>query len=147
MTSHEDFPFFAIGYIKSDNISVYSIFILSIPQLTIPTSLQFLPVHFLQENLSEAVWSAFHHSHTDIPGHHVAQPLTIPVPDFEFLPELRHPVFCGLKFNSFISFAIRPAAWTPLLEQSLTRIATSIIGRIPLLMCSIPASLSTTIYG
>ena len=30
---------------------------------------------------------------------------------------------------------------------TLTRIATSIIGRMPLLMCSIPASLSTTIYG
>ena len=55
MISHEDFPFFAIGYTKSDNISVYSIFKLSILQLTILTSLQFLPVHFLQENLSEAV--------------------------------------------------------------------------------------------
>ena len=50
-----DFPFFAIGYTKSDNISVYSIIKLSILQLTILTSLQFLPVHFLQENLSEAV--------------------------------------------------------------------------------------------
>ena len=37
------------------DISAYSIFKLSILQLTIPTSLQFLPVHFLQENLSEAV--------------------------------------------------------------------------------------------
>ena len=55
MISHEDFPFFAISYTKSDNISVYSIFKLSILRLTILTSLQSLPVHFLQENLSEAV--------------------------------------------------------------------------------------------
>ena len=37
--------------------------------------------------------AGFHHSHTDIPGHHVVQRLTVPIPDFGFLPEFRHPVF------------------------------------------------------
>ena len=35
----------------------------------------------------------------------------------------------------------------PLLEQSLTRMAVCMLGSTPLLICSIPASLSTTIYG
>ena len=41
---------------------------------------------------------------------------------------------------------MRPTACTPLREQSLTRMMVSTFGRIPRLICSIPASLSTTMY-
>ena len=55
------------------------------------------------------------------------------------------PTVSGCISHSLISSAIRPTACTPLLEQSLTRIAVCMDGSTPLLMCSIPASLSTTI--
>ena len=49
--------------------------------------------------------------------------------------------------NSNLNEVLGVEVDTTLLEQSLTRIAVSMLGRIPLLICSIPASLSTTIYG
>ena len=57
------------------------------------------------------------------------------------------PTVSGCISHSLMSSAILPTACTPLLEQSLTRMAVCMLGRTPLLICSIPASLSTTIYG